>query len=237
MSMLAKRVIPTILCKGTKQVKGQRFVNDRVIGHAMQSCRIHAQRGVDELVLLDVSATEEGREPDYDSIERLTESCFIPIAVGGGINKIEHIRKLLASGADKIVLGAAQMDLGFVKEAADTFGSQAIVVSLNHWDDAAEFMTYKAGEYERLGVGEILLQGITKDGAMKGYDLETIGMVSQGIEIPVIASGGCSGYEDMYRAIEAGASAVAAGALFQFTDATPKEAVLYLAKRGMEVRL
>lgn len=235
--MLAKRVIPTILCKGTKQVKGKRFVNDRVVGHAMQSCRIHAQRGVDELVLLDVSATKEGREPDYDSIERLTESCFIPIAVGGGINKIEHIRKLLASGADKVVIGAARKDPDFIKNAADTFGSQAIVISLEHISGEPEFITCRSAKYESFGAGEILLQGITKDGTMKGYDLETIGMVSQGVEIPVIASGGCSGYEDMYRALEAGASAVSAGALFQFTDATPKEAVLYLAKRGMEVRL
>lgn len=254
--MLAHRIIPTILSKNGLLVKGEGFKADRIVGNALQAARIHAMRGVDELVILDVTATKEGREPDYEMVSRLADGCFAPLTVGGGINKIKHIRELLKAGADKVCIGAAAMELKMaigdpvydygtlIQCAAIKFGNQAIVKSVDY-DHLAYPVRATGGDIvvdaalkaESCGAGELLLQNIYGDGTMDGYDLDMIKRVSEAVSIPVIASGGCSGYEDMYQAIQAGASAVAVGALFQFTDCTPKGAAEYLSSKGVEVRL
>jgi cyclase len=228
---LAKRIIPTILMKNGLLVKGKQFSADRVVGNALQAAKIHAMRGVDEILILDVTATREGREPDYAMIEKLTSTTTVPVTVGGGIQSVEHVRNLLASGADKVCIGSA---LGMVEPLADKFGSQCIVAALDINQERPEIGAWVA-EYE--GAGEILLQSIPRDGTMRGYDLDLIKLISDWAKVPVVASGGCSGYPDMLAAITAGASAVAAGALFQFTDATPKGAAEYLNSQGVEVRL
>lgn len=240
---LAHRIIPTILCRGRALVKGIQFNNWRSVGLAAQAVRIHAARGVDEIALLDTSATMQKREPDYALVEELSEVLFMPLAVGGGIRTIEHIRSLLRAGADQVIIGTAT-DL--IAPAAALVGSQAIIASVDVKNGTVRMASGTidtrmepvrwAQACADAGAGEILLQSIDLDGTMQGYDLELIKRVRAAVQVPIIASGGCRDYENMHQAILAGADAVAAGALFQFTDATPRGAAQYLHQRGVEVR-
>lgn len=262
--MLAHRIIPSILCRGRQQVKGKQFNSWRSVGLAAQAVRVHQARGVDEVALLDVGATPEGRGPDLSLVEELSDVMFAPLAVGGGIRSVEDVRALLKAGADKVVIGTQFIrEPTFVRELADTVGSQAIVVSVDfravEYPDGRKLLcaftecgrsqifapgstspmcprtlAVKAKEY---GAGEILLTCIDREGTMDGYALPIIEFVSKAVDIPVIAHGGCRDYEDMVDAIHAGASAVAAGALFQFTDSTPRGAAQALREYGIEVRL
>jgi cyclase len=243
---LAHRIIPTFLVKGQMLVKGRRFSGDRVIGHARQAIRVQASRGVDELALLDITATREGRGPDLKLVEELTEGLFAPLSVGGGVRSIRHIKDLLAAGADKVVIGSWAPAL--VKPAADHFGSQAIVAAIDvvggrvAWEcgHAVAASLHPVGYARQLadeGAGEILLTSIDREGTMNGYDLDLIHAVSAAVSVPVIAHGGCRDYADMAAALESGAAAVAAGALFQYEDATPRAAAAFLAEHGIEVRL
>lgn len=248
--MLAKRVIPTLLVRGRQLVKGRQFNAWRSVGLASQAVRIHQARGVDELVLLDITATAEGRGPDLDLVRELSEVLFCPLAVGGGVRSLADVKALLRAGADKVVVGTAAVeDWTLVRKFADTVGSQAIVVSVDvaggkvyshcgktpadMGGDAVRFAQFCAKE----GAGEILLTSIEREGTMQGYDLGLIRSVSRAVTIPVIAHGGSGTYEHMREAIEAGASAVAAGAMFQFSDATPRGAAEYLAEHGIEARV
>ena len=173
------------------------------------------------------------RGPDFAAIRKLTEECFMPLTVGGGVRSVEDVKGLLDAGADKVAI-KTNIDVGY--DAAKRYGSQALVAVMDELppyhlcDDVA-------CAWADLGYGEILLTSIEREGTMEGYDLELIHLVANVVDIPVIAHGGCSGYEDMYNAIQAGASAVAAGALFQFTDCTPRGAAEYLSSKGVEVRL
>lgn len=243
--MLAKRIIPTLLYRGHALVKGCRFESWRSVGHALQAARIHAARGVDELVMLDIGATPSRTEPNYALIEALTADAFTPIAVGGGITKLSQIKRLLSAGADKIVIGSS---LAALTEAADTVGCQAVVAAIDYdvtgqvWRQCGLEATgmdvvAMARLAEGAGAGEIMLTCINREGGMDGYDLETLKRVVDSVSIPVIAHGGCGTYEHMHQAIQAGADAVAAGALFQFTDQTPRGAAEYLAAQGVEVRV
>lgn len=239
---LAVRIIPTLLAKGSKLVKGRRFSADRVVGHVQQAARVHQARGVDELCILDVAATPEGRGPDFAAIEALTAECFMPLTVGGGVRSVEDVEGLLRAGADKVCVKTAYWRRrDFVSECASKFGSQAIVVSLDAPSDDPDVVRgaiecVAVGMAKR-GAGEILLTSIDREGTMEGYDIELIRAVASVVDIPVIAHGGCSGPEDMLAAIKAGASAVAAGALFQFTEHTPRSCAQWLAGQGIEVRL
>lgn len=246
--MLAHRIIPTILSKNLKLVKGQAFSSDRICGHALQASRIHSARGVDELILLDVAATPENREPDYAMVEALSEKCFIPLGVGGGIRTMKHIKSLLNAGADKVIIGTASIeDPEFIRRATDHYGSQAITIAVDvkHgrvFSNCGKVPTTLdpvewANTCERLGAGEIMLTAIERDGTMAGYDIPLIQSVSQAVSIPVVASGGAGTYEHLYQAIHAGASAVAAASIFLFTDSTPAEAARFLQNRGLEVRI
>lgn len=252
--MLTKRIIPTILVRGKTAYKGQRFVSDRSIGSALAIAKVHARRGVDELCILDVSATAEGRGPDLELVQALSAGCFIPITVGGGVRTVDDVNQLLRAGADKVCIGTGAAESPrLLKEASGRFGRQAIVVSLDvigeHawirsangvWGLSRHGQIQKpagmARYFEEQGAGEILLQSIKRDGTMEGYDLALIQEVSSAVDIPVIASGGCSGYDDMLAAFKAGADACAAGALFAFTDSTPKGAAKFLRNHNIEVR-
>lgn len=247
--MLCKRVIPVILCRGKTAYKGQKFDSSRSIGSALAIARTHAKRGVDELCILDVSATAEGRGPDLDLIRELSDGCFIPITVGGGVRSLEHIDQLLRAGADKVCIGAAVEEVpNLITLASERFGRQAIVASVdvrsNGWvmfrggDMVMENNAVLQANYlEVMGAGEILLQSVDRDGMMQGYDLDLIREVSAAVDIPVIASGGCGTLEHMLEAFKAGADACASGAMFAFTDNTPKGAVKFLKQQGIEVRL
>lgn len=239
---LATRVIPILLHRKGQLVKGRQFNADRVVGHALQAARVHAARHVDELIVLDIGATPEKRGPDFAAIKELTRDCFCPLTVGGGVRNVEDVRRLLAAGADKVAIGAASHDdPQIINQASQKFGNQAIVAVVDCDQNHNIKPRFKAMnwciEMQYWGAGEILLQSIDRDGTMVGYDLELIRSVSAAVDVPVIACGGCSGYEDMANAIRAGASAVAVGALFAFTEATPRGAVEYLQKAGIETRI
>lgn len=242
--MLAARVIPVLLHNGRDLVKGERFDSWRVVGNPLQAMNVHNRRGVDELILLDVTATRAGRGPAFAFVARMAEAFDCPLTVGGGIRSVEDVRTLLRSGADKVAIGT-RYDV--IADVVEEFGSQSVVASVDYAKGQAY---HTAGQEfwgchpidlalraEAMGAGEILLQSILGDGTMCGYDLKTLRDVCHVVQRPVIACGGCSGYEDMGKALNAGAAAVAAGALFQFTEHTPKGAVKHLANEGHVVRV
>ena len=246
---LAKRVIPTLLIRGQNLVKGIRFDSWRVVGHPMQAARIHAARGVDELIILDISATPEGRGPDFAMVEKLSECGFTPLTVGGGVRSVEDVRRLLRAGADKVAIGTGAYTVpDLVYDCAEYFGNQCIVLSIDvmggntvmthcgkhGYNHSPQYTAEWAAKH---GAGEILLTSIDREGTLHGYDLELIRAVSQAVDIPVIGHGGAGTYAHMRQAIEAGADAVAAGAMFQFTDQTPRGAAEYLAAHGIETRV
>lgn len=197
-------------------------------------------RGVDELCILDIGATPEGRGPDLDLVRELSEACFIPLTVGGGVRSVADVNNLLRAGADKVAIKTAAIkDPTLIRTLADRFGNQAITVAIDvpHGDDYEICASAWALTSEEQGAGEIMLTAMGREGMLNGYDLGLIGSVSGIVSIPVIAHGGCGTYEHMLQAVRAGASAVAAGAMFQFTDNTPAGAAEYLHANGIEVRM
>jgi cyclase len=252
--MLKTRIIPTLLYKDEMLVKGVGFDSWRRVGAAMQSVKVYNLREVDELVFVDIAATREGRRPDFATIDDLADECFMPLTVGGGIRSIDDVRCLLPVGADKVALNSAAVETPeLVSEIARRFGSQCVVVSIDAKRTASgryEVYTQSgtratgidpkvfAKRVEQLGAGEILLTSIDRDGTMDGYDLALVREVTGAVAIPVVASGGAGSYDDMLEVIrEGGASAVAAGAVFHFTQHTPLEAKRHLARNGITVRL
>lgn len=251
--MLKARVIPTLLYKDFGLVKGVGFDSRRAVGSPMQAIKVYEMRGVDELVLFDVTATAQGRHPDHELIDELADECFMPLTVGGGVSTIDDVYRLLQVGADKVCLGTATVEQpGLVDDAAGRFGAQCIVVSIDTRsgpDGSAEVFSRSgtvatgrdpvdlARELEQRGAGEILIQAIDRDGTMTGYDLDTIRAVSRAVSVPVVASGGAGNYEHMREALTDGeASAVAAASMFHFTEQTPREAKAYLGAHGIPVR-
>lgn len=236
---LAHRIIPTLLVRGDSLVKGVRFDAWRSVGHPLQAARIHAARGVDELLYLDIAATPEGRGPDFKQIERLTRDVLCPITVGGGVRSVQDVRDLLNAGADKVAIGTCTTDrFKALREASARFGKQAIVAILSYQESKIHDGLVPAARLRvSQGAGELVLQPMEREGTMNGYDLSTLRTVSATVDVPVIASCGCGSYEHMREAIEAGADAVAAGAFFQFTDATPRGAAEYLMQHGIEARI
>ncbi len=251
--MLKVRIIPTLLWKNVGLVKGISFDSWRRIGTVLPALKVYNTREVDELALLDISATFENREPDYGSVTELAAECFVPLTVGGGIRNIQQIRNLLLSGADKVgINSAAYENPQLIRDAAARFGSQCIVVGIDARRSAdgshacfshcgtrptGKDVPGWAREVEALGAGEILLTSVERDGTMQGYDLDLIKIVTANVRIPVIASGGAGNYQHMFEAVStARASAVAAASIFHFTQATPLEAKEFLAQKGIAVR-
>jgi len=244
---LATRIVPILLHNRGWLVKGIRFQSWRTAGHALQAARIHQARGVDELLFLDVRATPEGAATDLETVEKLTADCFMPITAGGGVRALGDVKALLRAGADKVAIGAGcHLCNGLVRECSTVVGRQAIVavIETQHghvyvpnkdWTNIhpADWAIYMACE----GAGEILLMSRDRDGTCEGYDIPTIREVARSVDIPVVAAGGAGTYQHMLEAVEAGADAVAAGAMFQWTDQTPKGAAQYLAAHGVEARI
>ena len=232
-----KRVIPTVLVRGATAFKGPGFGErcTRSVGSALSICRTHAMRGVDELMILDIAATEEQRGPDLQMVQQLAEGCFIPITVGGGVRTVDDINRLLRAGADTVAIcTAARERPQFIEEAADRFGRQAIVVVVEHEQIASgdsAIYTFP------MDAGEIVLQSRDREGTLAGYDLGPLCAMAGHLDMPVIMSGGCSGPGDMLRAFQSGADACAAGALFQFTDCTPRDCSEFLQGAGYSVRV
>jgi cyclase len=234
--MLAKRIIPTMLCRGRTLVKGKQFAGDRSIGHVQQAARVHARRGVDELLILDIGASREERGPDLEMVRELSAECYVPVTVGGGVCLLDDIDALLRAGADKVSICTHATE-PFIRAAAEHFGRQAITVVVEHGDESLAQTVYSALRAQDAGAGEVIVQSRPRDGALCGYDLQVVSAVSTALDVPVIASGGCGTPEHMHEALQAGADAVAAGAMFAFTDHTPRSCAQYLRTKGWEVRL
>ena len=236
-------------------VKGISFDSWRRVGSLIQAVKIYNIREVDELIFMDITATAEQRNPDIQLVDDFADECFMPLAVGGGIKKLEDIQKLLDVGSDKVAINtAAILNPTFIESASKTFGSQCIIVSIdvkfNIITNRYEVFTHSgkkmtgidpvlhAKNVEKLGAGEILLTSIEHDGKMNGYDLKITSQIANAVSIPVIASGGAGNYNDMLEVLKIkGVDAVAAASIFHFTEQTPLEAKKYLKENGIKIRL
>ena len=251
--MLAKRIIPCLDIKDGKTVKGVNFVNFRDAGDPVECAVAYDKKGADELVLLDITATHEGRGTMVDIVTRVAKSIFIPFTVGGGIRTTDDFKELLRAGADKIsVNSAAVRNPDLINEAAQKFGSQCVVCAIDAkrraeggWEvylnggrlptgiDAVEW----AKEAVSRGAGEILLTSMDCDGQKTGYDIELTKAVSEVVGVPVIASGGAGALEHFYDALTVGkADAVLAASLFHFNEIPIADLKAYLQKQGIPVR-
>lgn len=250
--MLKKRIIPKLLLKNGRNVKGVRFEALRDTGSPVTNARIYDAQGADELIFLDISASVEGRQILYDTITRTAAEVFMPFCVGGGVRTVEDIRGLLRAGADKVSINTEAIDRpALLADGAAQFGVQCMVVSIDFRRHGPACKVYTHGgtvatgvdvlDHARrcveLGAGEILLTSIDRDGTMTGYDIELTHAVSEAVDVPVIASGGAGTLQHLCDAIqEGGASAVAVGSLFHFTDQSPIKARAHMRGRGIDVR-
>jgi cyclase len=244
------RIIPTILTDGVTVVKGEKFDNWRTVGSAEAIAKLFASRNVDELLFLDVNARKQERVIDPSLIQVFSDILDIPFGVGGGINTYEDAENCFRNGAEKVVLGTSAIETPkLVTEIADGFGAQAVIASLdlngisseNLWTHSGKIdsgikLSALVPKLEKMGVGEILLQNVDKDGLMNGMDLERIRLVASLTNLPIIASSGCGGALDAAMALYEGASSVAAGAIFQFTQITPRAIKESLMQKGFLVR-
>ena len=250
--MLAKRIIPCLDVKDGRVVKGVRFVDLRDAGDPVEAAIAYDAQGADELVFLDITASHEARDIMLDVVKRTAEGIYMPLTVGGGIRSVDDVRRLLRAGADKVSLNTAALARPeVIREAAERFGSQCIVVAIDarrehdHWDvythggrnPAGRDAVAWAQEAVALGAGEILLTSMDRDGTKDGYDLELTRAVSDAVTVPVIASGGAGTLEHFHEAVTDGrADAALAASLFHFGIHTIAQTKRYLAERGVEVR-
>jgi cyclase len=255
---LKVRLIPCLDVKDGRVVKGVQFVNLRDAGDPVEAAKAYDAAGADELCFLDVTASHEARGILLDVVQRTAEACFMPLTVGGGVRTVDDIRKLLLAGADKVSINtAAVKHPSFVREAAEKFGDQCIVVAIDakkvsgagapeRWEifthggrtptgiDAVAF----AQQVASLGAGELLVTSMDRDGTKAGYDLALVRSISDSVSVPVIASGGVGNLDHLVEGIRDGhASAVLAASIFHFGTYTIAEAKSYMAKAGLKMRL
>jgi imidazole glycerol-phosphate synthase subunit HisF len=252
--MLKNRIIPCLDVKNGRVVKGINFVDLVDAGDPVEQAKVYDEQGADEICFLDITASNENRNIILDTVKKTAEKCFIPLTVGGGIRNLEDIRNLLLAGADKVSINTAAVNKkNLVKESAEKFGSQCIVVAVdakkvkeNKWEvfthggrrstgiDVLKFVE----KIELAGAGEILLTSMDRDGTKKGYDLDLVKKVSSRVNVPVIASGGVGNLDHLYQGIKIGkASAVLAASIFHFGEHTILEAKQYLDSKGIPVRI
>jgi cyclase len=255
---LAKRIIPCLDVENGRVVKGVQFVDIRDAGDPVEVAKRYDEQGADEITFLDITATHEGRDTMVHTVEKMASQVFIPLTVGGGIRTCEDIRTMLNAGADKVSINSAAVNNpDFVREAAERFGSQCIVVAIDakkvsqpgepdRWEifthggrkptgiDAVEW----AKKMVDLGAGEILLTSMDQDGVKNGYDLGVTRAISEAVHVPVIASGGVGNLDHLVEGcIEGKADAVLAASIFHFNEYTIPQAKEYMRQHGIEVRL
>ena len=231
--MFRARVMPCLLIRGNGLVKTRRFKDAVYIGDPINAIRIFSEKEVDEIVVLDIDASRENREPNYQLIEDMAGEAFMPMAYGGGIRTLEQVRRLIRAGVEKVVINtAATESTDIISAAADVFGSQAVVGAVDvkrtmfgNYRVVSKSATVETrcslGDHIQnlvtAGVGEIFLNSVDRDGTMEGYDLQLIKSITEKVKVPVVACGGAGSPEHLTQAIlEGGASAVAAGSLFVF---------------------
>ena len=256
---LAKRIIPCLDVDKGRVVKGVNFVGIRDAGDPVEVAKRYNEQGADEITFLDITATHEGRETTVHTVEQIAAEVFIPLTVGGGIREIKDIRTMLNAGADKVGINSAAIHRpDFVKEAADRFGSQCIVIAIDakrvadEADGRPRWEIFTHGGCKPTGInavewaikmvengaGEVLLTSMDGDGTKAGYDLALTRAISEAVPVPVIASGGVGNLDHMVAGIKEGlADAVLAASIFHFAEYTVPEAKAYMAARGIEVRL
>ena len=262
--MLTKRIIPCLDVKDGRVVKGVEFVNLKDAGDPVEVAAIYDREGADELCFLDITASHENRDTILDVVARTAERVFMPLTVGGGVRNLADIRNLLNAGADKVSINTAAVQRPeFVKEAAERFGTQCIVVALDakrsassrektdkHAPNRWEIFTHGgrrstglcavewAQRMASYGAGEILLTSMDRDGTQIGYDLELTSAVAEAVSIPVIASGGAGTLDHLYDGLAVGhADAVLAASMFHYRTYTIRQAKEYLGSRGVPVRV
>jgi cyclase len=255
--MLTKRIIPCLDVKGGRVVKGTSFIQLRDAGDPVELADFYYKEGADELVFLDITATNEQRDTLVPVVERISEKVFMPLTVGGGLRNVNDIRRMLNAGADKVSINsAAVLKPELIREASEKFGSQCIVTAIDakriagsdpfRWEvfiasgqkptglDAVEW----ARRVVDLGSGEILLTSMDADGHRTGYDLELTRAISEAVTVPVIASGGAGSPEDLYQALISGkADAVLAASIFHYARYSVKDTKEYLIKKGIPIRI
>ena len=250
---VSKRIIPCLDVDAGRVVKGVQFVDIRDAGDPVEVARRYDQQGADEITFLDITATHEARGTTFQMVEQIASEVFIPLTVGGGVREVADIRNLLNCGADKVgINSAAVFNPDFVKEAADRFGSQCIVVAIDakQVDDHWEIFTHGgrkptginavewAAKMVEFGAGEILLTSMDGDGTKAGYDLALTRAVSDAVAVPVIASGGVGNLDHLVEGVtEGGAEAVLAASIFHFGTYTVGQAKQAMAEAGIDVRL
>ena len=248
--MYRARVIPCLLLSGERLVKTVRFKQPTYVGDPINAVKIFNDREVDELAILDITATAERRDPPFEHLSQIAGECFMPLSYGGGIRTIEQARRLFGVGVEKVLINTAAAENPTLLTAiAAEYGSQAVIAGVDvkkDWLGRTRVFTRAASnntgrepvEYAQAmaaaGAGEILLNSIDRDGTMAGYDLDLIAAVSSAVPIPVVACGGAGSINHLSEAINAGASAVAAGSLFVFTG--PRRAVLINYPSAAELR-
>ncbi len=252
--MLKRRVIPCLDVKDGRVVKGVNFVDLRDAGDPVESAIAYDQAGADELCFLDITASHENRGIILDVVSRTAEACFMPLTVGGGVRTTDDIRKLLLAGADKVSINTAAVhNRDFVREAAEKFGSQCIVVAIDakavapgKWEifthggrkttglDAVDY----AREVVALGAGEILLTSMDRDGTKSGFDVALTRAVADAVSVPLIASGGVGNLDHLVAGVTEGhATAVLAASIFHFGEYTIRQAKEHMARAGIPMRL
>jgi imidazole glycerol-phosphate synthase subunit HisF len=252
--MLKTRIIPCLDVKDGRVVKGVQFLDLVDAGDPVEAARAYDAAGADELCFLDITASHEDRGILLDVVQRTAEECFMPLTVGGGVRSVADIRNLLRAGADKVSINTAAVnDRDFVRQAAEKFGDQCIVVAIDakkvtesRWEifthggrratglDAIHF----AREVASLGAGELLVTSMDRDGTRSGYDLPLVRNIADAVSVPVVASGGVGGLDDLVAGVREGhASAVLAASIFHFGQHSVGEAKRYMAAAGLSVRL
>ncbi len=250
--MLAVRIIPCLDIAGCNVVKGERFRNLRSVGNAVDFAQRYFLQGADELIFLDVMATVEKREPNYELIQEVARQVFIPLTVGGGITSLHQVEKLLKCGADKVAIGSYLLhNPGFVKEVADNFGSQCLVVSVDAGREADSWYAYYSGgkknsgkdaldwisEVQELGAGEILLNSIDADGLQQGFDLLLLEKAGSIARIPLIASGGAGSLEHIAEVIlKTPVDAVLVASLLHENKLSVEQIKKFLISKGVRIR-